>query len=91
MKGIIFTSLLFLMPFTVLIAQDENKVFEKGEQNANADQKTWNEHISKKTQLPDSVIKDIPAGACKVNVQFCCTCFSNPPRFYFVLIQTQLF
>lgn len=70
MKGIIFTSLLFLLPFTVLKAQDENKVFEKVEQNANTDQKTWNEHISKKTQLPDSVIKDIPAGTYKVNVQF---------------------
>ena len=70
MKGMIFTSLLFLLPFTVLNAQDENKVFEKVEQNANTDQKTWNEHISKKTQLPESVVKDIPAGTYKVNVQF---------------------
>jgi protein TonB len=70
MKRAIFTSLLFLLPFTVLKAQDENKVFEKVEQNANTNQKTWNEHISKKTQLPDSVIKDIPAGTYKVNVQF---------------------
>lgn len=70
MKGMIFSSLLFLLPFTVLKAQDENKVFEKVEQNANTNQKTWNEHISKRTQLPDSVIKDIPAGTYKVNVQF---------------------
>ena len=70
MKGTLFTSLLFLLPFTVLKAQDENKVFEKVEQNANTNQKTWNEHISKKAQLPDSVIKDIPAGTYKVNVQF---------------------
>jgi hypothetical protein len=33
MKGIIFISLLFLFPVTVLKAQDENKVFEKVEQN----------------------------------------------------------
>jgi protein TonB len=70
MKGMIFISLLFLFPVIVLKAQDENKVFEKVEQNANTNQKTWNEHISKKTQLPDSVIKDIPAGTYKVNVQF---------------------
>ena len=49
MKRAIFNSLLFLLPFIVLKAQDENKVFEKVEQNANTDQKTWNEHISKKT------------------------------------------
>jgi len=70
MKGTIFTSLLFLLPITVLKAQNENKVFEKVEQNANTDQKTWTEHISKKTQLPDSIIKDIPVGIYKVNVQF---------------------
>src|SRR5215204_5308566 len=70
MKGTIFTSLLLLLPLTFLKAQDENKVFEKVEQNANTNKKTWNEHISKKTQLPDSVIKDIPAGTYKVNVQF---------------------
>jgi protein TonB len=70
MKGTIFTSLLFLLSFTILKAQDENKVFEKVEQNANTNQKTWTEHISKKTQLPDSIIKDIPVGIYKVNVQF---------------------
>ena len=70
MKRAIFATLLFLLPFTVLKAQDENKVFERVEQNANTNQKTWNEHISKKTQLPDSIIKDIPVGIYKVNVQF---------------------
>ena len=70
MKGTIFISLLFLVPITVLKAQDENKVFAKVEQNANTNQKTWTEHISKKTQLPDSIIKDIPVGIYKVNVQF---------------------
>jgi protein TonB len=70
MKGTIFISLFFLLPFTVLKAQDENKVFAKVEQNANTDQKIWMGHISKKTQLPDSIIKDIPAGKYKVNIQF---------------------
>ena len=69
MKGAII-SLLFLLSIPDLKAQDENKVFEKVEQNANTNQKTWTEHISKKTKLPDSVVKDIPAGTYKVNVQF---------------------
>ena len=70
MKGTIFISLLFLLPITVLNAQAENKVFEKVEQNANTNQKIWAEHIFKKTQLPDSIVKDIPAGTYNVNVQF---------------------
>lgn len=70
MKRRLFSSILLLMPFTFLKAQDENKVFEKIEVNAHTDQKTWAEHISKKTQLPDSAIKDIPAGTYKVNIQF---------------------
>ena len=70
MKGTIFISLLFLVPITVLKAQDENKIFAKVEQNANTDQKTWMDHISKKTHLPDSIIKDIPTGSYKVNIQF---------------------
>jgi protein TonB len=70
MKGAFFTPLLFLLPITVLKPQDENKVFERVEQNVGTNQKTWNEHIFKKTQLPDSVLKDIPAGTYKVNVQF---------------------
>ena len=70
MKRIIFISLLFLFPLTILQAQEENKVFEKVEVNAHTDQKAWAEHIARKTQLPDSVVKDIPAGTYKVNVQF---------------------
>lgn len=70
MKKHIFISFLFLFPLTVLQAQEENKVFEKVELNAHTDQKQWAAHISKKTQLPDSVVKDIPAGTYKVNVQF---------------------
>ena len=62
--------MLLLISSTFLKAQDENKVFEKIEINAHTNQKAWAEHISKKTQLPDSVLKDIPAGTYKVNVQF---------------------
>ena len=70
MKRNIFISFLFLFPLTVLHAQDDYKVFEKVEINAHTDQKAWTAHIAKKTQLPDSVVKDIPAGTYKVNVQF---------------------
>ena len=70
MKRKLFSAILLLIPFTFLNAQDENKIFEKIEVEATTNQKAWVEHISKKTQLPDSVIKDIPAGSYKVNVQF---------------------
>ena len=70
MKKYIFIPLLFLFPLTVLQAQEENKVFEKVELEAHPDRKEWAAHISKKTQLPDSVVKDIPAGTYKVSVQF---------------------
>ena len=70
MKRNLFGSILLLISSTFLKAQDENKVFEKIEINAHTNQKAWAEHISKKTQLPDSVLKDIPAGTYKVNVQF---------------------
>jgi len=63
-------SFLFLISFSILKAQDENKVFEKIEVNAYTSQKTWTEHIATKTQLPDSVLKNIPAGSYKVKVQF---------------------
>jgi hypothetical protein len=51
-------------------AQGEVKVFEKVELEANTNEKAWAEHVTKKTQLPDSILKDIPAGTYKVNVQF---------------------
>jgi len=70
MKKYIFIPLLFLFPLTVLQAQEENKVFEKVELEAHPDRKEWAAHISKKTQLPDSVVKDIPAGTYKVSIQF---------------------
>ena len=62
MKRRLFSSILLLIPFTFLKAQDENKVFEKIEVNAHTDQKAWTEHIFNKTQLAESGIKDIPAG-----------------------------
>jgi len=70
MKKKLFISIFLLVPLTILKAQDDIKVFEKVEVNANTDQKAWVEHISKKTQLPDSILKTIPAGTYKVNVQF---------------------
>jgi len=70
MKRIIFIFFFFLLASTILNAQDENKVFEKVEQNANTNQKAWTEHIAKNSQLPDSVAKNIPAGIYKVNVEF---------------------
>lgn len=65
-----FISFLLLIPFPVLKAQDENRVFEKVEVNASTNQKQWNDHLTGKTQLADSVMKDIPAGTYKVNVLF---------------------
>ena len=70
MKRKPFSFILLLIPFTFLKAQNENKVFEKIEVNAHTDQKAWATHIFQKTQLPDSAIKDIPAGTYKVNIQF---------------------
>jgi protein TonB len=70
MKRKLFITILLLIPFTFLQAQDENIVFEKVEVNANTDQEVGTEHIAKKIQFPDSVIKEIPAGTYKVNVQF---------------------
>jgi len=70
MKRKLFVSILLLIPFTFLKAQDENKVFEKIEINAHTNQKAWAEHISKKTQLPDSLVKVLSFGTYKVIVQF---------------------
>jgi|SRR5688572_4921405 len=69
MKRIII-SILTLSSFTALNAQEDEKVFEKIEVNATTDQKKWNEHINRKSQLPDSSLKNIPPDTYKVNVQF---------------------
>ena len=64
--------LAFTLSFFVIFsnAQGEVNIFEKVEIEANTNEKTWMEHIRKKTQLPDSILKDIPAGTYKINVQF---------------------
>src|SRR5215510_6587780 len=49
---------------------DEDKVFEKVPIEAGTNEKAWADHIKKKTQLPDSISKDIPAGTYKITVQF---------------------
>ena len=70
MKKKIF--LAFAFSFFVIFgnAQEEVKVFEKVEIEANTNEKALTEHIMKKTQLPDSILKTIPGGTYKVNVQF---------------------
>jgi len=75
----IFISVLSLF-FTVIISaqviidkkekDDEDKVFTKVNIEAYTDEKAWASHISKYTQLPDSVLKNIPAGTYKILVQF---------------------
>ena len=66
----LFFSMFLLTAYIFGKAQDEFGVFEKVEVNANTNQKAWNEHIMKQKQLPDSVLKSIPAGTYKVTVQF---------------------
>src|SRR6185503_12011392 len=51
-------------------AHDEPNIFTKVEIEANTNPKAWAEHVRKNTQLPDSVLKDIPPGTYKVIVQF---------------------
>ena len=70
MKRRFFISIFLLALFSNLKAQDKINVFEKVEVNANTNQKAWNEHIMKRTALPDSISKNIPPGIYKVNVQF---------------------
>jgi hypothetical protein len=53
----IFISILTLSSFIAVNAQDNEKVFEKIEIIATTDQKKWNEHINRKSQLPDSALK----------------------------------
>lgn len=51
MKRKLFVSILLLIPFTFLKAQDENKVFEKIEINAHTNQKAWTEHVAPKNPV----------------------------------------
>jgi protein TonB len=50
--------------------EDKYQVFEKVSNEAGTNEKTWADHIKRKTQLPDSIKKDIPSGTYKVTVQF---------------------
>ena len=63
-----FASILFTFFVTFINAQ--NKVFEKVEVEATTNQKLWNEHMARYSQLPDSVLKNIPPGTYLVSVQF---------------------
>jgi protein TonB len=49
---------------------EASKVFTKVEIEPGANPKAWAEHIRRRMQLPDSIIKDIPAGTYTVKVQF---------------------
>jgi len=75
----IFISTLSLFFVVVINAQviidekekgDEDKVFTKVSSEAHTNEKVWTNHINKYTQLPDSVLKQIPPGTYKVTVQF---------------------
>ena len=48
----------------------EPNVFTRVEIEANTNPKAWAEHIRKCTQLPDSIVKEIPPGTYTVKVQF---------------------
>lgn len=50
--------------------EDEDKVFEKVPIEAGTNEKAWADHIKRKTQLPDSIMQNIPAGTYRVSVQF---------------------
>jgi protein TonB len=50
--------------------ENEDLVFEKVPIEASTNEKAWADHIKRKTHLPDSIMKDIPAGTYKVTVQF---------------------
>ena len=49
---------------------DDDKVFEKVSNEAGTNEKAWATHINKCTELPDSALKNIPAGTYEISVQF---------------------
>jgi hypothetical protein len=67
---VIFISILTLSSFITLNAQDDENVFEKVGVEVSTDQRKFSEHVKRKIQLPDSVLKNIPPGTYTVNVQF---------------------
>ena len=71
MKRKLFLSILTYLLVSVVNGQKEEKnIFTKVEIEANTNHKAWAEHVRKNAQLPDSILKDIPPGTYKVNVQF---------------------
>lgn len=71
MKRKLFLSILSAFLCSVVIGQAEQEnIFTKVEIEAATNPKAWAEHVRKYTQLPDSILKEIPAGIYKVNVQF---------------------
>ncbi len=77
MRKKIFLAFVCLFFVISINAQKEVKVFEKVELEAYTNEKAWTEHIKKKTQLPDSILKDIPGGTYKINVQFIIDKYGN--------------
>jgi periplasmic protein TonB len=78
MKRFFFSVILSILLVIVANAQiikdktieDEDKVFEKVPIEAGTNEKAWADHIKRKTQLPDSVMQNIPVGTYRVSVQF---------------------
>lgn len=76
-KKVFLLSLLVLFILTVKAqvvenkkAGDEDHVFKKVELEASTDLNQWKEHIKRKTQFADSLLKIIPAGTYTITVQF---------------------
>ena len=67
-RSILFIAAAF--SFSIANAQKEDKVFEKIELEAHTDARQWADHISRKIQLHDSVLRNIPPGSYPVKIQF---------------------
>lgn len=71
MKGKLFLSIVTCFFFSVVNGQEEEEnIFTKVTLEANTNHKAWADHVRKCTQLPDSILKDIPPGTYTVRVQF---------------------
>ena len=70
MRKKIFVCIIISFSFKALTAQDDEKIFTKVPVEANTNPRLWADHVKKKTQLPDSVLSNIPPGIYRVHVQF---------------------
>ena len=71
MKRELFLSMLTCFFFSVVNGQvEEENIFTKVTIEASTNHKAWADHVRKCTQLPDSILKDIPPGTYTVRVQF---------------------